>query len=138
MDSSEQHVGNSVTIYLASQLRMCLLRVSVGRWNMINNPSVLLLRYGPCQTPTLGFCVERHLRITTFVPEPFWVVRPHISKGGHQLMLEWDRSRLFDREVLTSACLSLPDCLRVLDALSSWMLDYFEFEFCLEFCLSVS
>lgn len=58
-----------------------------------------VISYGPCQTPTLGFCVERHLRITTFVPQPFWVVRPHLSKGGHQLMLEWDRNRLFDREV---------------------------------------
>jgi DNA topoisomerase-3 len=57
-----------------------------------------VISYGPCQTPTLGFCVERHLRITTFVPEPFWIVQPHISKGGHQLLLEWERNRLFDRE----------------------------------------
>ena len=87
-------------------VRIIVLRVSVGSWSVGNGSPVVLLRYGPCQTPTLGFCVERHIRITTFVPEPFWVVRPHISKGGHQLMLEWDRSRLFDREVF-SVCLSL-------------------------------
>ncbi|CAM6081712.1 unnamed protein product [Calypogeia fissa] len=60
-----------------------------------------VISYGPCQTPTLGFCVERHIHITTFSPEPFWVVRPHVNKGGHQLQLEWDRTRVFDREVGT-------------------------------------
>ena len=30
--------------------------------------------YGPCQTPTLNFVVERHLTNQAFVPEPFWKV----------------------------------------------------------------
>lgn len=58
-----------------------------------------VISYGPCQTPTLGFCVQRHLEITTFKPEPFWIVRPHINKSGYQLQLLWDRSKVFDQDV---------------------------------------
>lgn len=56
-------------------------------------------RYGPCQTPTLGFCVERHQRIATFTPENFWSVRPTLQKGGRRIPLEWERGRVFDKEI---------------------------------------
>lgn len=59
-------------------------------------------RYGPCQTPTLGFCVQRYLQISTFKPEKFWVVLPYIIKNGFELKLEWDRNRLFDHDVRSS------------------------------------
>ncbi|KAK1379547.1 hypothetical protein POM88_026291 [Heracleum sosnowskyi] len=38
--------------------------------------------YGPCQTPTLGFCVH-----------------PYIIYNGYELKLEWERGRLFDADV---------------------------------------
>lgn len=59
-----------------------------------------LISYGPCQTPTLGFCVDRHDRIQSFKPEPFWVIHVQIEHpGGKTVNLDWDRVRIFDKEV---------------------------------------
>ena len=62
-----------------------------------------LISYGPCQTPTLGFCVERHDQITTFKPEPYWVLNTIVevpgSETSRKLPLEWERGRCFDKEV---------------------------------------
>lgn len=60
---------------------------------------MFIYSYGPCQTPTLGFCVQRYMQINTFKPEKFWSLRPHLMKDGYELQLEWDRRRLFDLEV---------------------------------------
>lgn len=59
-----------------------------------------LISYGPCQTPTLGFCVERHDQIQSFKPETFWVLKTQVlHPSGQTMNLEWDRARLFDKEV---------------------------------------
>ncbi|PAA58106.1 hypothetical protein BOX15_Mlig004061g1, partial [Macrostomum lignano] len=70
------------------------------------------ISYGPCQTPTLGFCVTRHDRIQSFKPETFWRLNVQIQAGGEaapngdsdrgpkQLVpLEWRRVRVFEREI---------------------------------------
>jgi DNA topoisomerase III len=54
-----------------------------------------LISFGPCQTPTLQFCVERHDQIETFVPETYWVV----SVSTPNFPLEWARKRVFDKDV---------------------------------------
>ncbi|XP_028904879.1 DNA topoisomerase 3-beta-1 [Ornithorhynchus anatinus] len=59
-----------------------------------------LISFGPCQTPTLGFCVERHDRIQSFKPETYWVLQAKVTtKGDYVLTLDWDRVRVFDREI---------------------------------------
>lgn len=37
-----------------------------------------MITYGPCQIPTLGFCVDRHEKIINFKPESFFKLNPTI------------------------------------------------------------
>ncbi|XP_015887107.3 DNA topoisomerase 3-beta isoform X1 [Ziziphus jujuba] len=59
-----------------------------------------VISYGPCQTPTLGFCVQRYFQINTFKPEKFWSLHPYIIYNGYELQLEWERKKLFDIDVV--------------------------------------
>ena len=59
-----------------------------------------VISYGPCQTPTLGFCVERHDEIQTFQPENFWTLDCSIEVTNRTVALEWSRGRVFDEDVV--------------------------------------
>mmetsp|Transcript_6890 Transcript_6890/g.19941 ORF Transcript_6890/g.19941 Transcript_6890/m.19941 type:complete len:878 (+) Transcript_6890:797-3430(+) len=56
-----------------------------------------VLSYGPCQTPTMGFVVQRHIDIETFTPEPFWVLELGILKRGRRLRALWESGRSFNK-----------------------------------------
>ncbi len=62
-----------------------------------------VISYGPCQTPTLGFCVERYDEIQSFTSENFWNIDVNIDIGQagrqQQVTLEWTRGRIFDQSV---------------------------------------
>ncbi|XP_019849486.1 PREDICTED: DNA topoisomerase 3-beta-1-like isoform X2 [Amphimedon queenslandica] len=60
-----------------------------------------VISYGPCQTPTLGFCVERHDEIQHFKPEKYWKLDCSVShSSSNPLSLQWDKERIFDHEVI--------------------------------------
>ena len=67
-----------------------------GRYRKFDSSVV---SYGPCQTPTLGFCVDRHDHILAFVPEDFWELHTDVCKAGVMVPLEWARGRVFDHAV---------------------------------------
>ena len=56
-----------------------------------------VLSYGPCQTPTLGFCVQRHIEIETFKPEPYWLLDLTVNKSGRSCKALWKGGRSFNK-----------------------------------------
>ena len=56
-----------------------------------------LISYGPCQTPTLGFCVKRHDDIQTFKPESFWYLQ--LTAGQPEFSFDWARGRVFKKDI---------------------------------------
>lgn len=70
-----------------------------------------LINLGSCQFPTLGFVVERYLRVKGFTPEQFWYLKLVQSYGDTQIGFKWKRTRLFDRMVtvlLFESCIRNP------------------------------
>lgn len=64
--------------------------------NRFGGLSESVISYGPCQFPTLGFVVERYLKIQNFVPEEFWKITCSVERPEGQAEFNWQRDRLFD------------------------------------------
>ncbi|CAG8000953.1 unnamed protein product [Penicillium nalgiovense] len=60
-----------------------------------------VISYGSCQFPTLGFVVDRYLRVQNFKPESFWGIKVILSREGKKVNFLWKRVHLFDRAVVT-------------------------------------
>ena len=58
-----------------------------------------VISYGPCQTPTLGFCVQRHDEIQQFKSEKYWKMKAIVKLEGVTMTIDWSRERLFDLKV---------------------------------------
>ncbi|CAL7941209.1 unnamed protein product [Xylocopa violacea] len=72
----------------------------------------MLISYGSCQFPTLGFVVERFLAIERFKPEPYWKIRVMDIRDNISVEFRWARGRLFEQlpcEVLLDICLEQPN-----------------------------
>lgn len=88
----------------AAFTRFQTLRIQ-NKFDKISNQ---VISYGPCQFPTLGFVVERYLRIQAFVPSDFWTISCEYEaadaderNGKLYCPFNWDRTRLFDRLACT-------------------------------------
>ncbi|XP_011878275.1 PREDICTED: DNA topoisomerase 3 isoform X2 [Vollenhovia emeryi] len=72
----------------------------------------LLISYGSCQFPTLGFVVERFLAIDRFVSEPYWKLRVLDDREGLSVEFRWVRVRLFEKlpcQIFLDMCLERPE-----------------------------
>lgn len=69
---------------------------------MLRGGGVRMITYGPCQTPTLGFCVDQAEKIKKFVPEPYWSIEAVIQDAKLKThSLKWERGKIYDRTVVT-------------------------------------
>eukprot|EP00111_Clytia_hemisphaerica_P010804 TCONS_00031598-protein len=53
-----------------------------------------VISYGPCQTPTLWFCVQRHKEIQKFRPDKFYLVSVMANLHGQRLQLKWEHGNV--------------------------------------------
>lgn len=78
-----------------------------GKYGNLNSK---LISYGPCQTPTLGFCVARHDQIQQFKPEKYWVVVPTVYVSERPVKVEWERGRCFDQAIAHMFHMCVAEC----------------------------
>jgi len=55
-----------------------------------------VVSYGPCQFPTLGFCIDQYFKRLTFVPVDYWFLQAIINKEDQTYKLSWERNRVFN------------------------------------------
>ncbi|KAL4906627.1 hypothetical protein BDW74DRAFT_190171 [Aspergillus multicolor] len=60
-----------------------------------------VISYGSCQFPTLGFVVDRYLRVKRFKPETFWGIKVTHARDDIKVNFLWKRVHLFDRAAVT-------------------------------------
>ncbi|EAU90946.2 hypothetical protein CC1G_02333 [Coprinopsis cinerea okayama7 len=76
-----------------------------------------VVSYGPCQFPTLGFVVQRYLKVQDFRPETFWYIHLELNArddDGHAQLVKfsWKRPHQFDYDVAHSLYARVLDNVR--------------------------
>jgi DNA topoisomerase-3 len=61
-----------------------------------------LVSYGPCQTPTLSFCVDRLDKIKSFKSENYWYLDISLKHTltDRKFPIKWSRVHLFEKELV--------------------------------------
>lgn len=93
------------TLLLQDRLQTYERQENTGGNNSRNN---IIVSYGPCQFPTLGFVVDRYNKVRNFVPEEFWYIDVTVKKDDKNVKFTWERGHLFDR---MAATLLLEGCM---------------------------
>jgi DNA topoisomerase-3 len=58
----------------------------------------LLVSYGSCQFPTLGFIVNRYRQHQDFIPEKFWKIEIRHQRDGISSNFNWEKVRMFNKD----------------------------------------
>ncbi|KAL4183811.1 hypothetical protein AMTRI_Chr11g156980 [Amborella trichopoda] len=64
--------------------------------NISDDDKNVIVSYGPCQFPTLGFVVERYWEIQAHEPEEFWTINCSHKTDEGIATFNWTRGHLFD------------------------------------------
>eukprot|EP01059_Diplonema_ambulator_P018062 TRINITY_DN3022_c0_g3_i2.p1 TRINITY_DN3022_c0_g3~~TRINITY_DN3022_c0_g3_i2.p1 ORF type:complete len:637 (+),score=157.18 TRINITY_DN3022_c0_g3_i2:91-2001(+) len=83
-------IGVAFTRYLSKQLRS----LAQERWA---DPEIKTISYGPCQSPCLWFCVNRHNEIMNFKSEPFWEIKVNLHVNGQYITATSKRGQIHDK-----------------------------------------
>ncbi|KAJ3081708.1 DNA topoisomerase, partial [Physocladia obscura] len=62
----------------------------------------MILSYGSCQFPTLGFIVEQFEKVLRFKEEIFWKIQVILKKNSESCSFAWSRHPVFNHRVATS------------------------------------
>ncbi|RXW19396.1 hypothetical protein EST38_g6463 [Candolleomyces aberdarensis] len=75
--------------------------------NVIPVPEKSVISFGPCQFPTLGFVVERFMKVKDFRPEQFWLIHLELTRDlgngdSEAAEFRWKRGHLLDHHTAIS------------------------------------
>lgn len=108
-DRLNVHMNDAVEARQEIDLRIgaAFTRLQTTRLQKRFDAFTKVISYGPCQFPTLGFVVQRHLDIEQFISAQFWYITceadfPHPDQNPEEkkmltMSFNWDRHRLYDR-----------------------------------------
>lgn len=100
----DEYKANAVAARIELDLRIGAAFTRLLTLNLKNSAPALnekIISYGSCQFPTLGFVVDRYLRVKKFKPEKFWSIKVMHLQDGIKVNFNWRRVHLFDRAAVT-------------------------------------
>ncbi|KAJ3236005.1 DNA topoisomerase [Chytriomyces hyalinus] len=94
-------IGAAFTRFQTLQLR-----------NSFQQLDSMIISYGSCQFPTLGFIVDQFEKCMRFKEELFWKIQVTLKKGNESCAFAWNRKCLFNHRIATTiyeSCMDNPE-----------------------------